>query len=64
MRVVLGGHTYSPGNQGAKENSDADEGESRTWGASGLPRGEHTRMDAQDHGCTKHSEKVPSKGQV
>lgn len=49
------GHMYSPGNQGANENRDADEGESRTWGASELPK---------DHGYTKYSEKVPSQGQM
>lgn len=37
-------------------------GESRTWGASELP-GKNTKTDAQDHGYTKHPEKVPSKGQ-
>jgi hypothetical protein len=50
---------YSPGNQGANENRDADEEESRTWVLLNSPS-----TDAQDHGYTKHSEKIPSKGQM
>lgn len=53
------GHMYSPGNQGANENRDADEEESRTWVLLNSPS-----TDAQDHGYTKHSEKIPSKGQM
>lgn len=48
--------------KGQMETGMQMKGESRTWGGSELPRKEHTKTDAQDHGYTKHSEKVPSKG--